>query len=368
MKQNNTLERSYIKDEDVIEQEALSYKKQNNKVFIPNWNNKPPYKPPILKLNGVSILSFQNITCLVASPGSGKSSNMEAIVSSVINENSDNLNFETTAKSVLYVDFERTELDVWNSFKRVMVRAKVEQGKELNYINITSFRRIPTAKQRKELVEDFIIEYKPELLLLDGIGDMVDDTNSLPEAIELKIWARQITSKYKLSIITTLHPNKNSNNPRGHIGSEMLRECENILIIKVNSDGSRTITSDFEHGKGRNSAVASGSFTWSDENSMFVSIKTVNEDKDISTSKKRIEPSDIDNLTYIEILELCFAKNDKLKYSELKNQLELAIHKISDVSCSRTFYEKTITHLLNEDLLSTSGTPRTKSFLYSFSK
>lgn len=337
--------------------------KEESLLFIPTWNNKPPYKPPLVNINNQSILSYQNITCIVASPGSGKSSTMEAIVSSVLNSESDNLHFTTTAKSVLYIDFERTELDVWNSFYRVMTRSNIYKDTETPSVKIVSFRRIPTAEERKKLIESLIIEFKPELLLLDGIADLVDDTNSLPEAIQLKIWARRITSIYYLSIITTLHPNKGSNSPRGHIGSEMLRECENIMLIKVNDDESRTITTDFEHGKSRNSGHAEGSFVWSESLNMFIGIETVKNSHKTAT-KTKLEPFDIDLVSYNNILNICYAKTDKLLLKDLSSQLSLAINKEYSVKKGRPFFDEVIIHLQNLGLIKQIGTPRTKSAFY----
>ena len=38
-------------------------------LFIPTWDNKPPYRKPILSVNGEGILKFQNISCIIAAPG-----------------------------------------------------------------------------------------------------------------------------------------------------------------------------------------------------------------------------------------------------------------------------------------------------------
>ena len=352
-----------IEIEDNIQNKAKDFKSEG--LFIPTWHNKPPYKPPVLLLNNESILSFQNITCIIAGPGSGKSSTMEAISSSVINPNSDNLYFSTTAKSVLYIDFERTELDVWNSFYRVMTRAKINKGTEINNVQIASFRRIPTADERKKMIENLIIEFKPEILLLDGAGDLVDDTNSLTEAQQVKVWARNMTSKYNLSIITTLHPNKGTVNPRGHIGSEMLRECENILLIKKVDDEVRLITTDFEHGKARNSGHAIGSFKWNHELKMFISTsiivtKTENE----ITKYKKTQPHQISKQAYIELINIIFEKNSELGYKDLIAELKLQINKFLQIQFGDTKLREVVTHLKNENLISQNGTPGTKSCFY----
>jgi hypothetical protein len=352
------LETPEAKQKTFLEQKELPY-------FIPTWDNKPPFKEPIVKLNGQSILSFQNLTCLLASQGSGKSSVMESIVSAVVNPQADNLFFTTTAQRVLYIDFERTETDVWNSFNRVMLRSKVIKGTEVNTQKIASLRRIPNAKSRKQTIEDLIKDFKPELLLLDGVGDLVDDTNSLPEAIECKVWVREITAKYNLSIITTLHPNKGTKIPRGHIGSEMLRECENVLIIQVNGDESRTITTDFEHGKARNSGKAEASFIWNDEVKMFIGTDTVKtQGENIGIVKP--EPDDLSYDLWQKVLVDCFSKKASQKHSELLISLQLAIKSIAKKKFSQTLCKTAIVYLINLELIETKGTPKTRSLLYFF--
>lgn len=266
-------------------------------LFIPTWTNQPPYRKPILSINGIGILSFQNITCFIAPPGAGKSTTNEGVLSSVISKDCDCLGFETDVKSVMYIDFERTEEDVWKCFDRVMKRAKVSKGTIVDNVQIISFRNIPKSKDRKERIELLLENYKPELLLLDGVGDLVDDTNSLEQSIECKNWIRFITSKFNVSILTTLHPNKGSFTPRGHIGSEMARESEGVLAIIVDSNEIRTLTSDFEHGKARNGGHATTCFEWSEEDKMFMSSEVIPKIK-----KVKLKPEE--RLTHEELIDL----------------------------------------------------------------
>ena len=300
----------------------------DTELFIPNWNNKPKEQPPLINLNKESILSFQNISCIIASPGAGKSSVMESIISAVINKESDNLGLQTSALSVLCIDFERTQTDVWNSFYRTMRRAKVKEGTNFENVNIVSFRNIATAEKRKEKIESLLSKKHYEIILLDGIGDLVNDTNSLAEAIECKNWARSITSIYNTSIFTTLHPNKNSNTPRGHIGSEILRESENVLLIEIAEDGTRTLTTDFTHGKSRNGKHANGCFIWSDEFKMFVTAEfEVKERKVKETPQNKFEHQELINLTSI-------THPQKLTYNE-------SIEKLTNYLKSNVSYVKT---------------------------
>lgn len=321
-------------------------------LFVPTWDNKPEYKPPLITLNGENILSYQNLTCIIASPGSGKSSICESIVSSVINENADNLGFKSIAKSVLFIDFERTESDVWNSFYRTMQRANIKSGTELEHIKIVSFRNIPKAEDRKQKIKSLLSSYNYELLLFDGIGDLVNDTNSLSEAIELKCWVRYITAEYKTSIITTLHPNKGGSTPRGHIGSEMIRECENVLLIKVDADEKRTITSDFEHGKSRNGKHVNGCFVWSDEVNMFVSSEVI-------IKPRIVKQTPIEKLEHDELIKLVAFCNSEPKDAKGTNDsiTKYLKENISYVKTSNNDIKEFIKYLVDNSYLITTKVP-----------
>src|SRR5262245_48661209 len=86
-----------------------------NKIFTPNWYNKPENVPAVVSLRSVPTLSYQNIFALIASPGLGKSAGCESICSAYINPFCDALGFsvDPNCRGIIYVDNERTDCDVW---------------------------------------------------------------------------------------------------------------------------------------------------------------------------------------------------------------------------------------------------------------
>jgi hypothetical protein len=285
----------------------------NDLVFIPNWDNKPPETPPVISLNGEGILGFQNLSTIIAAPGSGKSAVCEAIAAAVINKNSDLLGFKVSedCTHIIYIDFERTKNDVWNSFNRMCRRAGVKYGEMPDNVIIAGMRSIPKLEQRKEAISNILKNHQCSLLILDGAGDMVTDTNDLEQAIECRIFLRQLTVDFQLSILTTLHPNPNSLKPRGHIGSEILRESDGVLVIKKGEADSRIITTDFEHGKNRNGSHAESAFLWSDGHMMFITVD-INEMKFELIKAKEIKQMDKAKA----LLQTIFSSKIELSYSD----------------------------------------------------
>lgn len=245
-----------------------------NDIFIPNWNNKPDPVPPVILLNGISILTYQNTSSIIALPGYGKSSIFESILSNIINQNCDSLGFEVNldvVKRAIFIDFERRTNDVWDSFNRMCKRSGLKENDTIDNVWMFGFHAISNFEKRKEKLEKVIKEINPELILLDGAGDLVKSTNDEIESINLRHWFREISNKYKCSILTTLHPNPGGEKPRGWIGSELTRESESVLIVRRDTDGIHTITSDFAHGKNRNSGKAESTYKFDENEKMFVS-------------------------------------------------------------------------------------------------
>jgi hypothetical protein len=243
-------------------------------VFFPSWDNRPPELPAIVKLGGTPILTHQNTGALIANPGAGKSSAMEAIAASYLNPAGDNLGFEVDPEcaGVIVVDNERTNTDVWNSFHRICRRAGISEGGQMRNVKMAGLRSVARLPERIKVIENLLDSNPCGLLLLDGAGDLVLDTNDLAQAIECRIWLRELSVKYNISIFATLHPNPNTDKPRGHQGSEICREAECVLLAKAFDGDTKIITSDFEHGKNRNNPKLTTAYCWSDEHKMFVSV------------------------------------------------------------------------------------------------
>lgn len=266
-----------------------------DRVFIPKWDNKPVETPPILSVGGTPILTHQNLMAIIATPGGGKSSNMEAILSSQINPAADNLSYtsSTQCRGAIWVDNERTNTDVWNSFHRLCRRAGISEGNTPENILIAGMRSIARLDARKKAIETLLLSNPCSLLLIDGAGDLVNDTNDLQEAIECRVWLREMTVQYDISIVVTLHPNPGTCKPRGHQGSEICREAESVLLLKPYEGDLRLITTDFEHGKNRNNMKITTAFTWSEDLKMFVTAEYDGFAASPGSAKKQRELNDL---------------------------------------------------------------------------
>ena len=88
-----------------------------------------------------------------------------------------------------------------------------------------------------------------------------------------------------------MHPNKTTETPRGHLGSFLTNEAENMFIVRKNElTGVRTISTTKE----RNSAQTSAAFCWSDELGYMISCENVK-------AGRIAKPTAKDSLTELDI-------------------------------------------------------------------
>lgn len=284
--------------------------------FEPDWGNEPLRTEPILTLDGSRIGSRGNLTVIVAAPGIGKSSVCEAVVSKRLNNDCDALGLGVvTDRPVVYIDTERSREDHWMSWFRMTRRARHPHGEPVGpEIGYTLFALVPSIQRRRELLAG-IIGRDPGLLVIDGIGDFVTDVNDAEDCNAFLHWLMAEAKRRDFAVLTTIHhnPQAGSEKARGHLGSEAMRRAESVLILKRDlATGSRTLTTNFEHGKVRSDRdLCETHFGWSEADSMFVRV-----DAGIISPRRNRSGDDLR-----EVILAAYGERQGLTYTELWHAL-----------------------------------------------
>jgi hypothetical protein len=250
-------------------------------IFTPSWNYIPKIIPPVISINGVGFLTIENIAVIVATRGYGKSSICESILSNLVNKSCDCLGFEIGegVQRAIFLDMERTEFDVYDSWRRLIRRAEVKEGDETLNEKIL-FKGLRKARQidiKLKEIEKIIIEYKPQLVILDTAKSFVPSINDEIKCKEFVSWMEMIAWKYQCAILTTLHPNKQKDKKTeetiggGWLGRVLEEVCEGVLEVTKDENEIRTITSTKE----RNTAKQQTAFKFCTEKRMMVSCEKV---------------------------------------------------------------------------------------------
>jgi hypothetical protein len=260
-------------------------------------------------------------------------------------------------KKVLYFDTEQGEYHAQKSIARLEgVNGFISEN-----IEAYQFRKL-TPAERLELIEKAIYNTPElELVIIDGIRDLVNSINSEDEAVMIIGKLMKWTSESNVHIITVLHENKGDKNARGWLGTEALNKAQ--YVLSVTKDETELNSSRVESVACRETDIEPFAFQV-DEIGLPQILDGWTKKAPATQKAKITQPHEIGKETYIEILRLCFEKNDKPRYSELKTQLQLAVQKVSGVVLSIDRTVKTITYLQNENMIEQRGTTGTKQSHY----
>ena len=78
----------------------------------------------------------------------------------------------------------------------------------------------------------YAIEYhKPKLVVIDGVSDLLTNTNNLEESEALVSELLTLSTIYSCHIMCVLHTNPNSDKARGHLGSTLMRKAETVIFV-----------------------------------------------------------------------------------------------------------------------------------------
>ena len=91
--------------------------------------------------------------------------------------------------------------------------------------------RAASIKERRELLGVAVATYRPDLVILDGISDLLNDINDGPRATELMEELLQLAETYNCNITAIIHLNRtgDKNNLRGWLGTVMLQKSFEVF-------------------------------------------------------------------------------------------------------------------------------------------
>lgn len=315
--EHKSLEVSMLEKDDFSDEELESYLskgeiKATDKVTIP---------PKILFVGDCTIATFGNFSASTGKAKSKKTFNISAMVAAAVT-NTTVLNYRACLpegkRKILYFDTEQSKYHCHNVLERIYKLSGLSVKKDDPRLLFWGLREY-TPKLRIALI-DYALRKHQEvgLVIIDGLRDLMYDINNGKEATDVMTVLMAWTSVYDLHIHTVLHLNKNDNNPRGHIGTELENKAETVLIISKNLQNNSITEVRPMHMRDKEFSTFAFHI---DDNKLPVL------DNGISvTVVKRREKSlvSLDNEVHQEILSKAFKNNSPTRYSDLVEMVSRA--------------------------------------------
>ena len=193
--------------------------------------------PVVLMVDDAAVGTLGNFSASIGKAKSKKTFNVTAIAASAL-KNGTVLKYRSSfpedKRTVLYIDTEQGRHHCQKVLKRILRLAGLPEDKNPDNLIMLALRKY-APPIRLAIVEQAIGTI-PDLglVIIDGIRDFLYDINSPSEATDIISRFMQGTDDRQIHIQTSLHQNKNDENARGHIGTELNNKAETVMQVEVN--------------------------------------------------------------------------------------------------------------------------------------
>ena len=162
---------------------------------------------------------------------------------------------------------------------------------------------------RRSLVFNAVRDWRPDLLILDGIRDICVDFNDPAESSGLVLDLRRLAAEVGCAIVTVLHENPAGDKMRGHLGTELLNKASEVYRVKLKADADGRYMS-VETAASRNQPAGRWTFRIEDGAPIEAEIVELNPEESKRAERDRA-------------IELAFYHRDGIGYNDLvKNVAE----------------------------------------------
>ncbi len=188
---------------------------------------------PIISRYGSVIASEGNISAIVGAAKSKKTFLCTALVGALLRP-SGTVGFGIAPShktTVLWVDTEQSASHVLKVIQRIHRMAGVDETTPFDRLQTLTLREVEP-KERFNILRDAIAYYRPRLVVVDGISDLMYNSNCIEESDAVVGEFMALTTEYNCHIMSVLHTNPNSDKARGHIGSTLQRKVETMIYVR----------------------------------------------------------------------------------------------------------------------------------------
>jgi len=291
-----------------------------------DFANPPSESHAVVMVNDVPIGSCDNLFCLTGGEGVGKSNFISAIISgSLVGKSLDShrtlgmtIAENPKKKAVLLFDTEQSERQLYKNVKKTIRRAYIETKPDFFHAyHMTAMSRKERLEAIRSCLELNFNEHGGiQLVVIDGVADLVRSANDELESIEVVDELYRLAGFYRTCIICVLHFVPNGIKLRGHIGSELQRKAAGILSIEKDDNPEYSVVKVIKVRDGSPLDIPMLLFGWDNDEDMFM-----------YRGVKSKEDKERRKLRELRLLAVSLFKNiDSLAYSEMVAQVMQSVN------------------------------------------
>ncbi|MBO4662552.1 MAG: AAA family ATPase [Bacteroidaceae bacterium] len=182
-----------------------------------------PIDPPefLIEVNGVPALPIGDLSLITGMKKTGKSTTYQVLAAVLLGEEGRWGPIVRTLKDprIVIFDSEQARYHAQKANMRILRMAGLPQKNIYDRLRYVPLRML-SYEGRQQVIADYLETYRPNVVIIDGIVDMITDFNSIEESKpfvdKLMAWA----THYQCCVIGLIHTSKTvPDEPRGHLGA-----------------------------------------------------------------------------------------------------------------------------------------------------
>jgi AAA domain len=202
-----------------------------------------PESKTLLSFNGYPVFSESSISSIVATAKSYKTTTATLLVAYLLGY-SGTVAFKAESENkVVFFDTEQKASRSAKTLKRIQRLCGFDDETMRERCPVINLTTAPSIEIKRYIIEEAVRHYKPTVIVVDVVSDLVTNVNDLKECTELLLSLNTLVNAHKICAICTIHANENREQTdefgnlaaRGHM-KELARKVETSLHLRVNQD------------------------------------------------------------------------------------------------------------------------------------
>ena len=208
-----------------------------------------PEEDNLLEIDGIGAYARQDLVAIKAKQKSGKSTMIAILIAAMLTGQWGKI--KRLAKQqprIIYVDTEMKERDTNLLNRKILTMGNlpIQSINDVKFVNLRKYN----VDECCTMVTDIIRLFKPDIIFIDGIVDLIGDFNDIERCQKLIRSHLALAEEYNCCIVHVLHTNKlaEDHNMRGHLGTILSQKASYVFeckkdktmnIVKVECDDYR---------------------------------------------------------------------------------------------------------------------------------
>lgn len=192
----------------------------------------------LVSIGNLPLCTRQNFSVIIGQQGARKSFLCTGIAGAFVSKNGEGcigLDCPNGNGKLLWIDTEQADGHVARIKRRLHRIAGLPIDRNNDSIKVKCLREYKPDVRRRATFRA-IERFKPDFVVIDGVADLITDTNDNKQSSDVITQIMATTKKNNCHVLTVIHANPGSEKARGHLGSECLRKSETAILAEAKGE------------------------------------------------------------------------------------------------------------------------------------